>query len=121
MWGVLHEHHQHPYHRQAVQALEARDFRQCIDFCRWFWQRYTDDNHFPSMVLYSNEAMFSRDGYFNAHNSHYWAVDNPHITRIAHHQRKWSINTWAGIVDNNLIGPYLLPDYLDGYSYRQFL
>lgn len=48
-------------------------------------------------------------GYFNTHNSHICNAENLHaIHKLYHHQWKFSVNIWAGIVDNNyVVGPYL--------------
>ena len=46
---------------------------------------------------------------------------NPHAVVESHHQVRFSVNIWAGIVDDNLIGPYLLPERLTGHRYLRFL
>jgi hypothetical protein len=65
--------------------------------------------------------MFTRDGIFNFHNVHIWAHANPHTIREAKHQTTFSINVWAGIVGDRLIGPVRLPARLTGRMYREFL
>jgi hypothetical protein len=37
------------------------------------------------------------------------------------HQVRWSIAVWAGIIDNCVVGPYVLPDRLNGPAYCVFL
>ncbi|GBL89022.1 hypothetical protein AVEN_255173-1 [Araneus ventricosus] len=39
----------------------------------------------------------------------------------AKHQERWSLNVWAGILGDRLLGPYLLPERLSGQSYLVFL
>ena len=58
---------------------------------------------------------------FNAHNSHVWSQLNPHETFVHHHQVRFSVNIWAGIIGDHLIGPYLLPPRLNGKIYKIFL
>ncbi|GFW01710.1 uncharacterized protein TNCV_4086251 [Trichonephila clavipes] len=55
------------------------------------------------------------------HNSHLWAHVNPHGTIIHAYQERFSINVWAGIVPNNLVGPYILPSRLTDRTYNIFL
>jgi hypothetical protein len=43
------------------------------------------------------------------------------VTRQHAHQTRFSVNVWAGIIGDHLIGPYLLPERLDGRSYFNFL
>lgn len=38
-----------------------------------------------------------------------------------HFQNQFSVNVWAGILENYLIGPFFLPARLNGQSYLNFL
>lgn len=58
---------------------------------------------------------------FNTHNLHEWRADNPNAVRVSNYQHRFSVNVWAGIVDNYLIGPYLMPCRLTGNVYETFL
>lgn len=121
VWRVVHNDRQHPYHRQRVHHLLATDFPLRVEFSRWFSQRSVQDPVFPTTVLFTDEATFSREGMFNTHNQHEWAHDNPHATVTRGYQQRFSVNVWAGIVGDVLIGPYLLPPRLDGTTYLAFL
>ncbi|GFS95250.1 hypothetical protein TNCV_2630801 [Trichonephila clavipes] len=47
-----------------------------------------------------------------------WALSNPHITRPrALHQQCFTVNVRAGITDDSLTGPYILPPRLDSDKY----
>ncbi|GFW96021.1 transposase-like protein [Trichonephila clavipes] len=72
-------------------------------------------------VLFTDEATFSLEGVMNFHNLHTWADENPHAIRPHGAQRKCSINAWAGIVGDYLLGPYILPERLNGSMYLTFL
>jgi hypothetical protein len=72
-------------------------------------------------LLFTDEAMFTRDGIFNFHNVHIWAHANPRTIREARHQTTFSINVWAGIVGDRLTGPVRLPERLTGPTYRKVL
>ena len=50
-----------------------------------------------------------------------WAHENPRCTRANAHQQCFTVNVWAGIIGDMLVGPYLLPERLDGNTYRIFL
>lgn len=121
VWKVLHENLQHPYHVQKVQALEPADFERRIQFSHWFLQQSAELPQFSSNVMFSDESCFTRDGLFNTHNSHIWDHENPHATVIRGHQQRFSVNVWAGIVDNYLIGPHIFPPRLTGAVYLDFL
>ncbi|KAJ4437275.1 hypothetical protein ANN_17412 [Periplaneta americana] len=49
------------------------------------------------------------------------AHENPRAVRERCHQVCWRINVWAGLIDCNIIGPYLLPEHLNGRSYTLLL
>lgn len=80
-----------------------------------------NDPQFTTKVLFTDEAKFTRDGMFNMHNAHIWSTENPHaiVPRKAQHQ--FSVNSWCGILGDNLVGPYLIPDCLNGPIYLRFL
>ncbi|GBL74852.1 hypothetical protein AVEN_243700-1 [Araneus ventricosus] len=46
---------------------------------------------------------------------------NPNATRTRAAQERFSVNVWAGIVGDHLVGPYLLPERLTGANYLIFL
>ena len=111
----------YPFRYRPVQGLHPDDFQRRIDFCEWLLQQHEADNAFIAHILWTDEACFTRDGVFNSHNSHMWSESNPHAIRPQRHQVRWSVNVWAGILGNRMIGPYLLPERLTGHSYLVFL
>lgn len=76
---------------------------------------------FLNRILFTDEAIFGRDGPFNSRNTHVWAEENPHAMHIRNHQDRFSVNVWAGIIDGFIVGPYLLPQRLTGEMYNTFL
>jgi hypothetical protein len=119
--NVIADDDLHPYHYQRVQALQPPDYAPRLDFCRWFLGQMEAQPDLPGLVFFTDEATFTQEGVFNIHNRHCWAHENPHITHAHAHQTRFSVNVWAGIVGDNLIGPYLFPDRLDGRAYLNFL
>lgn len=118
---ILQEAKLHPYHVQRVQALSAGDYQQRQDFARWFLQQSAVAPNFAADVLFTDEATFTLEGIFNLHNVHVWAPENPKATRPHAAQRRYTINVWAGLLGDHLIGPYLLPPRLNGAAYLTFL
>lgn len=121
VWRVLHVNLLYPYHIQRVQALLPRDFPARLEFCRWFLRKNAQNPNFTSKVLFTDEASFSREGITNFHNNHSWDYENPHAIGESGFQQQLSVNVWAGIVGDHLIGPHFLPPRLNGDTYRQFL
>lgn len=121
VWEIVNEQLLHPYHRQKVQELGPDDYAPRVEFCEWFLQQCTQEPQFPKFVLFSDEAVFTREGIFNSRNSHVWAEENPHALQIRGYQHRFSVNMWAGIVGERLIGPIMLPPRLTGTVYLNFL
>lgn len=115
---VLKDQLLYPFHLQKVHHLLEGDNLPRVQYCDWLQNH---DANFLSLILFTDEAGFSRDGILNMHNMHYWSDENPHQTVIRNHQYGFSINVWAGIIDNFLIGPFRMPNRLTGELYRNFL
>lgn len=115
VWNVLHQEGLHPYHFRPVQELGPNDLEPRVIFCRWFLQNH-DKN-----ILFTDEATFTRLGIFNVHNEHWWSHSNPHVTRQDAYQHRFSVNVWAGVLNNCLLGPYFIEGRLDSQSYLTLL
>lgn len=118
---IFQEQLLHPYHLQKVHGLSANDYPARVEFCTWLLRKFNHDNGFTSLILFSDEAGFRRDGPINSHNLHIYADENPHAIRQTRHQVQFQINLWAGIIGQYLIGPVELPPRLNGQRYLQFL
>lgn len=110
VWLTLHTQLLYPYHVQRVQALGPVDFPGRRNFCRWFSEELAHDPNFSANVLCTDEAGFTRNGIMNFHNTHQWSDENPHAIIESRHQERFSINVWAGIIGDRLIGPFILPN-----------
>lgn len=121
IWRLHHEQLLHPWHLQRVHALQRTDYPARRRFCQWFVRKCTENPAFTALILFTDEAGFTRDGIHNVHNQHVWADENPHQMVITHHQQQFSVNVWAGIIGNYLLGPYFLPRRLTGERYLRFL
>lgn len=121
VWRVLKTNQLYPYHLQRVQGLSELDFPAREAFCVWLLETCANDPLFLPSLLFTDEAGFTRDGIFNFHNVHLWHEENPHAIIQSRHQHQFSINVWAGIIGDFLIGPFVLPGRLNGQNYRNFL
>ncbi|KAJ4426971.1 hypothetical protein ANN_26770 [Periplaneta americana] len=100
VWRQLKEYQFYPY-LQRVRVLSPADY--------------------PARVRFY-EAQFTRDGGItNFHNQHVWAYENPRATVPSHHQVRFSLNMWAGIIGDRLGGPHVLVNRLTGQAYTNFL
>lgn len=121
VWNVLHKNGLHPFRYQRVQGLTPVDYLPRVHFSRWLLDQLRQERNFSSCILFTDEAQFTREGIFNHQNQHEWSAENRHITREHGHQHRYSVNVWAGIVGDRLIGPHILPATLTGDIYAAFL
>jgi hypothetical protein len=90
-------------------------------YCQWLLCQHISDVTLVTRLLATEEAGFMRDGIFYFHNSHLWAENNPHARHFANHQCHFSINVWAGIIRDDLLGPLRIQGRLTGASYLHLL
>lgn len=110
----------HPYHVQLHQELHEDDYNKRVEFCRWAQEQIQNNAYFFEYVLFGDEATFHKNGNVNRHNFHYYSTSNPHHI-LTNSQTRWSLNVWAGILGNYVIGPYFFEDHLNGEMYLHFL
>lgn len=113
VWRLLNREGLHPYHYTRVQELHPDDFAARVAFCNWIREERRN-------ILWTDESTFTRVGMFNIHNAHYWTEANPRVVRPDHFQTRFSVNVWAGILGNRILGPVFL-DRMNGDTYLRLL
>lgn len=116
VWRILHRHKFHPYGVKLTQELKETDYGKRLDFCELMERRIRDEN-FLKTVCFSDESTFHLNGYVNRHNCRFWCEVNPNEHREAPTQRRQKSNVWAGILGNEIIGPFFIEGNLDGPKY----
>lgn len=115
VWMLLNRSGLHPYHYQRVLQITKADATPRRVFCEWITAN-------PNVnILWTDEALFTRVGLFNHHNEHWWSFRNPHVIREDHHQVRFSVNVWAGIIGDKILGPYFIQGHLTGGTYLEML
>ncbi|GLV37259.1 hypothetical protein CBL_01912 [Carabus blaptoides fortunei] len=97
------------------------DFPQRVALYQWMQDKIAQNPQFLAQVVYIDEITFTRNAIINFHISHIWAEENPHEIMDGRHQHQFSVNVWAEIVEDHLVGPHFLPMRLNGDVYRHFL
>lgn len=115
VWKLLNSAGLHPYHYQRVQQLNDGDALPRRTFCQWLCDNVNTN------ILWTDEALFTRVGLYNIHNEHWWSFRNPHVIRENYHQVRFSANVWAGIIGDQILGPYFIEGHLTGGSYLDML
>lgn len=118
---VLKKEKWHPYKVHLVQELLQDDFDRRVEFCETIMERCNRDRSFIKKVLFSDEATFMLNGHVNRQTYRYWASENPHWMEEYSTQYPEKLNVWAGIINNQIIGPYFFEENLTGPRYLEFL
>lgn len=89
----------------------------------WILTKTRANPDFPKTILWMDEATFTRDGITNCRNLHKWCPKgaNPKLKRASTFQIRFSINVWAGLIGDILIGPVILPRTLTGERFLSLL
>lgn len=119
--NVLHKNKYHPYKVTVTQELAEDDFDRRTEFCEIMMRKCDEIQNFLSSILFSDEATFFVNGQVNRHNCRYWADHNPHWMIEGHTQRPQKVNLWAGIINNNIVGPFVVDGNLTGEIYFNML
>ena len=117
VWRTLRAGGMYPYHVKRVQHLGPGDFAERLEFCKWL----SGSLQLHHYILFTDEAQFNSDGVNNTHNSHVWADENPHATVESNFQLRFCVNVWCAVLDDQLIGPFILEVRLTGETYLRFL
>jgi len=103
---VLNDNRFHAYHFTRVQHLQPNDYAARLRFCRWLLSQEADRPGFAREILFTDESHFTRDGVFNMRNTHLWADENPKEFKLRNFQRRFSINLWAGVLNNAIVSTF---------------
>ncbi|XP_066253418.1 uncharacterized protein [Euwallacea similis] len=82
-----------------------------------------EDDYDRRIELYKliDEATFFLNGFVHKHNCRYCDNENLHLFREGHTQFPQKLNVWAGILGNEIIGPFFLEQNLTGQLYLNLL
>lgn len=118
---ILHKHKFHDYHPEYEQKLSEQDYQNRINFCNWVLTKIHEDQLFSRYVLFTDECTFSNTSQPNRRNYHHYDNENPHFKISIDQQHRFSVNVWAGIIGQYIIGPYFFEGNLNGERYLHFL
>ena len=92
----------HDYKYTKVQCLKPEDYPQRVLFCENLLVHIQEDQQFLRKIIWTDESKFSREGVVNRKNTHYWAKENPHVTRDSSFQEYFGFNVFCLMMDNKI-------------------
>ena len=72
---------------------------------KWYLQQFAEGNTFETPLLFTDDAIFAREGDLNKYNAHFWALANTLGTCCS---KAFSIIVRASTLGNYVIGPNIL-------------
>lgn len=105
---ILKEQKFHLYIIKLVHELNEDDFDRRLEFCEYYSNLLSDHQNLLYNVCFSDECSFYLHGEINRHNCRYWSDSNPHLYRETYTQNPQKLNVWAGILGNNIVGPFFI-------------
>ncbi|XP_024883365.1 uncharacterized protein LOC112462061 [Temnothorax curvispinosus] len=107
----------------SYQLQKFRNQERRIQFCEWYVQQVKKDDLFPSRILWTDKAIFTRYDVVKVQSNYVWVspYEDPRAVLEKCSQRDFSCNVWMGIYNDMLIGPYFLPEHLTARSFLNFL
>lgn len=118
---VLKHHKFHPYKIHLVHEINEDDPDRRLQFCEMMTDKINTNANFLFNICFSDECSFFVNGTVNRHNCRYWADENPRVFHETHTQYPLKLNVWAGIYGDRIVGPFFLPQTLNGETYLQLL
>ena len=85
-------------------------FVERLNYCKWL----NGSRQLHRYIMFTDEGNFNRDGVNITHNSHVRGDGNPHATVESNFQQRFSVNVWCAVLDDQLMGPFILEGRLIG-------
>lgn len=110
---ILNFHRFHPFRIQRFPSQNEGTADQRMKFCSRMLL------HSKDSILFSGEAAFHLNGHVNTHNMSYSSdSESREDTMMAHNQ---SLIVWAGVLEEELVGPYFFDTGLNHQTYLVML
>lgn len=102
-----------PYILRLLHAMNQDDPDRRIEFREWFLNICNENESFPDLIIWCDEATFNLIGTVNRHNCVYWAQENPHVTEEGAVNLP-GISVLCGLSSRGVIGPFFFEATVTG-------
>lgn len=118
---ILRKNKYRSYKITSSQVLFPDDYYRRMEFCEIMINKYNNNELFFNNVLFTDEKTFRLHGHHNRGICRYWSRKNQHLNIATRTQYPQKVNVWAGIIGNQIIGPFFIDGNLNGNRYLQLL
>lgn len=119
--NVLKKHKYKSYKYQNHQEQQPNDPENRINFCERMFNLINDDEMLLRRIVFTDESTFMKHGQVNAQNFRYWSQENLHLYNATRTQYPESVNVWAGLVGDRIVGPFFIDGTLTSEKYLRLL
>lgn len=110
-----------PYKPQKGQRLLEPDYEKRARFCTTLLSDIENGTVNQRHILWSDESLFHRRGFVNKQNFRWWSRDNPSWYLDNAEVGGPKVMVWAGIIDEEIIGPYFFDNTVNVNTYLEML
>lgn len=118
---VLKKHGYKCYKVQKTQEIFPEDQFRRMEFCEAIREKVDRDERFIQNILFTDESSFTLHGHHNPSVVRYWSRENQHLSVPLRTQYPQKVNVWAGILGDNIVGPFFIDGNLNAERYLQLL
>lgn len=118
---ILRKNGYRSYKICTTQQLFPEDRERRMVFCENVMERANGDDNFINRICFTDESSFALLGKHNSSVVRFWSRENPHVRMDYRTQYPQKLNVWAGIIGNNVIGPFFIDGNLNGQRYLELL
>lgn len=118
---ILKMHGYKSYKLQKSQEIFPEDHIRRMEFCEAMREKINEHELFLQNILFTDESSFSLHGHHNPSVARYWSRENKHLSVPLRTQYPQKVNVWAGILGDNIVGPFFINGNLNGERYLQLL
>lgn len=99
---------------KQLPNLTVNDCEIRLKFSQWYQRELENNINHAFYILWTDEVSFTKFGIASLHDSHI-------LAQYRQFKQQWRINVWAGVIGNQIIGPFFLPYDLNAENYLTFL
>jgi len=92
-----------------------------MEFCEEMRRKVDENEDFIKNILFTDESSFSLHAPHNPAVARYWSQENKHLSVPLRTQYPKKLNIWAGILGDNIVGPFVINGTLNGERYLEML
>ncbi|CAG9854399.1 unnamed protein product [Phyllotreta striolata] len=119
--NILQRNGYRTYRPLRANEIFSEDTYLRMEFCERVMEIANRDENFISNIIFTDAASFPIHGRHNPSINRYWSRENERRTSDARKQHTETLNVWAGILGNHIVGPFFIEGTLDAQRYLALL